>query len=362
MNSLRTVSKASRSAQRRYSSNWVSNKRPEKLETVQDWTNLSISRTHRRGQLNFLSNFGSEQTRTWKPHMQLHKATRPRDTTLNALVAAGAHFGHSTSLMNPHFIPYAYGARAGITVIDMDQTLPMLRRAASVVRGILANDGTILFVGTRPDLGPAARKAAQRVGDNAYYVANKWTSGLLTNRTQFYGDASVDMRVVPDCVVVLNPLQNMHALRECALEHVPTIGIIDSNVDPRIVMYPIPANDESTRTAELIAGVLSIAAREGLALRKEEHADDLVKELASLTDEDFSEESQDVELEGAELEDSEQRLADLTLQEDALEALEAMEVSEDAEVDLSGSDDMAAMRAEAFSQVKALRGDKGSKS
>ena len=76
-------------------------------------------------------------------------------------------------------------------------------------------------------------------------------------------------RVVPDLVIFLNPIPNLHAIRECAIEHVPTIGIVDSNVDPRIVMYPIPANDESTRTAELVAGVLSIAGREGVAIAAE---------------------------------------------------------------------------------------------
>ena len=75
-----------------------------------------------------------------------------------------------------------------------------------------------------------------------------------------------DFNITPDLMVFLNPIPNMAAIRECAIEHIPTIGIVDSNVDPRIVMYPIPANDESTRTAELIAGVLSIAGREGTAL------------------------------------------------------------------------------------------------
>jgi small subunit ribosomal protein S2 len=72
--------------------------------------------------------------------------------------------------------------------------------------------------------------------------------------------------MTPDLAIILNPLQNMIAINECAAENIPTIGIIDSNVDPRIVMYPIPANDENTRTAELVAGVLSIAAREGAIL------------------------------------------------------------------------------------------------
>lgn len=170
--------------------------------------------------------------------------------------------------MNPNFTPYAYGTRAGITIIDLDQTLPMLRRAANLVRSIAYADGQIVFVGTRPDLRLPVQKAAERVGSQGFHVGDRWLPGSLTNKIQMHGlEVVKTTNVVPDLVILLNPLSNMNAIRECAIEHVPTIGIIDSNVDPRIVMYPIPANDESTRTAELIAGVLSIAGREGAALR-----------------------------------------------------------------------------------------------
>jgi small subunit ribosomal protein S2 len=139
------------------------------------------------------------------------------------------------------------------------------------VRAIALRDGSIVFVGTRPDLRLAVRKAAGRLGKQGYHVAEKWLPGTLTNKLQMFGSKTVtEEKVVPDLVIFLNPLANMNAIRECAIEHIPTIGIIDSNVDPRIVMYPIPANDESTRTAELVAGVLSIAGREGVALRESE--------------------------------------------------------------------------------------------
>jgi len=139
------------------------------------------------------------------------------------------------------------------------------------VRAVASRDGTIVFVGTRADLRPAVLKAAKRIGPQAYHVGEKWLPGTLTNKVHFFGpEASQNERVVPDLVIFLNPIPNLHAIRECAIEHVPTIGIIDSNVDPRIVMYPIPANDESTRTAELIAGVLSIAGREGVELAAEQ--------------------------------------------------------------------------------------------
>lgn len=176
--------------------------------------------------------------------------------------------------MNPNFMPYAYGVRAGITVIDLDKTLPLLRRAAQLVRSVAAKDGTIVFVGTRPDLRPIVRKAAERIGSQGYHVGEKWLPGTLTNKLEMFGPEAVkNGGVVPDLVVFLNPIVNVHAIRECAIEHVPTIGIVDSNVDPRVVMYPVPANDESTRTAELVAGVLSIAGREGATLRERGKAD-----------------------------------------------------------------------------------------
>jgi small subunit ribosomal protein S2 len=172
--------------------------------------------------------------------------------------------------MNPNFMPYSYGTRAGITIIDLDQTLPLLRRAANLVRAVASRNGSIVFVGTRPDLRSIVMKAADRIGQQGYHVGERWLPGTLTNKLHMFGSNFLHKHnVIPDLVIILNPLANVNTIRECAIEHVPTIGIIDSNVDPRIVMYPIPANDESTRTAELVAGVLSIAAREGVDLWKE---------------------------------------------------------------------------------------------
>ena len=226
----------------------------------------------RSSPVDVFSKFGSTESRkdAWQPHHSLHRPTAPRDLTISALLAAGAHLGHHRSLLNPNFIPYAYGTRANITIIDLERTLPHLRRAAALVRAVASRDGTVVFVGTRPDLRSTVLKAAQRIGSQAYHVGEKWLPGTLTNKIHFFGiDVARSERVVPDLVIFLNPIPNLHAIRECAIEHVPTIGIVDSNVDPRIVMYPIPANDESTRTAELIAGVLSIAGREGVEIAAE---------------------------------------------------------------------------------------------
>ncbi|KAL0579978.1 hypothetical protein V5O48_002062 [Marasmius crinis-equi] len=241
------------------------------LRTEMDWIEFQAKRASFKTLTDELSQYGSAQTRsnTWKLRDSLHKPTP--HATISALLAAGAHFGHASSRMDPNFAPYAYGTRAGITIIDLDHTLPLLRRAANLVRAVAAADGQVVFIGTRPDLRPVVQKAAERMGEQGYHVGERWLPGTLTNKWQMFGHEVVRKeRVIPDLVVLLNPIHNMNAIRECALQHVPTIGIVDSNVDPRLVMYPIPANDESTRTAELIAGVLSIAGREGVAVRTAE--------------------------------------------------------------------------------------------
>ena len=288
--SRRTPASAAVAAQVRHSSFAKVEERP--LDTIDDWTSFQLKRAeyktlrtcpfpHRMSDhltlhmhiVDTFSEYGSTQTRenTFQPHHSLHRPVAPADITLSALMASGAHFGHSQTRMNPNFVPYAYGVRAGITIIDLDHTLPLLRRAAQVVRGVAARGGSVVFVGTRPDLRPTVRLAAERMGKQGYHVGERWLPGTLTNRVHMFGpEVAKDEQVVPDLVVFLNPIPNIHAIRECALEHVPTIAIVDSNVDPRVVMYPIPANDESTRTAELVAGLLSIAGREGVALYEEE--------------------------------------------------------------------------------------------
>ncbi|PIL23820.1 hypothetical protein GSI_13571 [Ganoderma sinense ZZ0214-1] len=269
--SRRTHLPRSVAAQVRHSSFAKVEEKP--FETPDDWTDFQLKRAEYQTLIDTFSEYGSTQTRdnTFQPHHSLHRPVAPTNITLSALIASGAHFGHSETRMNPNFVPYAYGVRAGITIIDLDHTLPLLRRAAQVVRGVAARGGSIVFVGTRPDLRSAVRLAAERMGRQGYHVGERWLPGTLTNRVHMFGpEIATDEQVIPDLAVFLNPIPNIHAIRECALEHVPTIGVVDSNVDPRIVMYPIPANDESTRTAELITGLLSVAGREGVALYEEQ--------------------------------------------------------------------------------------------
>lgn len=104
----------------------------------------------------------------------------PTQTTLSTLLATGAALGHASTLLNPAYAPYIYGSRSGLSIIDLDQTLPILRRTAALVRDVVKADGVVLIVGTREGLGKCLDKAKDRLGDNGY-TAKEWLPGLLTN-------------------------------------------------------------------------------------------------------------------------------------------------------------------------------------
>ncbi|KAJ7172652.1 ribosomal protein S2, flavodoxin-like domain-containing protein [Mycena filopes] len=267
------------------------------LRSFEDWTQLQLKRAEVGTLIDIFSDYGSNrrQENTFKLRDAVRRPVP--NATVSSLLAAGAHFGHSSTRMNPNFIPYAYGVRARSTIIDLDHTVPLLRRAANLVRAVAFAGGQILFIGTRPDLRQVVKTAAGRIGKQGYYISDRWIPGTLTNTAELFTPQVADETIsIPDLVILLNPLSNLTCIRECALAHVPTIGIIDSDADPRIVMYPIPANDESPQTAEIVAGILSIAGREGLALRIEEDVMD-EESLETEVDDDFWDQLEDAQAE-----------------------------------------------------------------
>ncbi|KAJ7219113.1 ribosomal protein S2, flavodoxin-like domain-containing protein [Mycena pura] len=258
---------------RRYSDKPPLGDRP--LRSFEDWSELQVKRAEVGTLIDILSNYGSNRRQETAFRLRDGNRRPVPNATVSSLLAAGAHFGHATSRMNPNFMPYAYGVRANSTIIDLDHTVPLLRRAANLVRAVAYAGGQILFVGTRPDLRQVVKSAAGRIGKQGYYISDRWIPGTLTNTSELYSQQTAkETLCVPDLVILLNPLSNITCIRECAIAHVPTIAITDSDSDPRIVMYPIPANDESPQTAEIVAGILSIAGREGLALRMEDEVMD----------------------------------------------------------------------------------------
>ncbi|KAL2223288.1 ribosomal protein S2, flavodoxin-like domain-containing protein [Thermoascus aurantiacus ATCC 26904] len=230
---------------------------------------------------------GSNVTNTYEPEDLIRSPPRPQDITLELLLANQTHLGHSTSRWNPQNSRYIFGIREGIHIISLDVTAAYLRRAAKVVEEVAARGGLILFVGTRKGQKRCVVRAAELA--KGYHVFERWIPGSLTNGQQILGhcemkvvnaldeelpefkDTLVDRPVLkPDLVVCLNPIENVVLLHECGLHNVPTIGIIDTDADPTRVTYPIPANDDSLRSVQLIAGVLGRAGEAGQRRRLEE--------------------------------------------------------------------------------------------
>ncbi|KAK6360746.1 37S ribosomal protein, mitochondrial [Orbilia blumenaviensis] len=262
----------------------------------------------------------------YKPHELITNPPYPRDITLELLLASGAHLGHATALWNPGNQRFIFGIRQGIHLISLDVIAAHLRRAAKVVHGVSKNGGIIIFVGTRDGQERAVIEAAKRT--KGYHVTERWVPGTITNKDQLLGDQKLRLlnnldeeikltpeqklrlkeklaastkkdvnkvqventvqlpfghpAVRPDLVICLNPLENKTMLQECAQYRIPTIGIIDTDVDPTCVTYPIPANDDSLRSVQLIVGILGRAGQEGRLARYEAEAgrmEELKKQL-----------------------------------------------------------------------------------
>ncbi|KAL8710471.1 MAG: hypothetical protein Q9220_004903 [cf. Caloplaca sp. 1 TL-2023] len=237
-------------------------------------------------QQSLTSHLGTTLTPHYEPHTLLNHPPHPHEITLPLLLASQSHLGHSTSLWNPMNSHYIFGIRSGIHIISLDITAAHLRRACRIVSGVSERGGLILFVGTRDGQSRAVVNAAKLAG--GCHLFERWTPGSITNGHQILGRCK--MRVVdefdraipgyeqellerpvlkPDLVVCMNPIENWVMLHECGLHGIPTIGIIDTDANPTWVTYPIPANDDSLRCVQLIAGVLGRAGEEGQRRRRE---------------------------------------------------------------------------------------------
>ena len=238
---------------------------------------LFLRREH---QAKMLGGLGSSVQNVYRPHEDILRPPTPAQTTLETLLAAGAHLGHSTSMFRPTTQPYIYGVRDGIHIINLESTIVHLRRASKVIEQVAEQGGLILYVGTRPGQQRSLEAAAKRSG--GYYVHRRWVPGTLTNCREIsqlwervevdMGDNSTDRLlsprlkrslVKPDLVVLINPVENRNAIYECIQSNVPTIGIVDTDSEPSLLTYPIPGNDDSLRATDIFVGVLSKAAEKG---------------------------------------------------------------------------------------------------
>jgi len=211
------------------------------------------------------------------------------------LLGTGAHFGHVTRKWNPNFEPYILLEKNGVHIINLESTIDAVNKASAFVHELVGKNGEILFVGTKKQAQDIVQQEADRC--SMFYIVERWLGGTLTNfstikksikrlkllekegsnlyenmtkkETQMLNRERVkladqhrgikDMRRLPDVVIVVDAQYEDTAIREAKRLDIPVIAIVDSNTDPEKVDYPIPANDDSMRTIQLIISALADA-------------------------------------------------------------------------------------------------------
>ncbi|WP_428628046.1 30S ribosomal protein S2 [Sphingopyxis sp.] len=231
--------------------------------------------------------------------------------TMQNLIEAGAHFGHQTHRWNPRMKPYIFGARNGIHILDLSQTVPLFARALEFVASSAASGGKVLFVGTkRQAQGPVA-DAARASGQ--HFVNHRWLGGMLTNwktisgsikrlkalEEQLSGDTSGltkkevlnktrerdkleaslggirDMGGIPDVMFVIDANKEELAIKEANVLGIPVVAILDSNVSPDGIAFPVPANDDAARAIRLYCDAIAQAATRGGQQARADRGEDL---------------------------------------------------------------------------------------
>ena len=226
----------------------------------------------------------------------------PDTTTIKQLLESGAHFGHQTGRWHPRMKDYIFTKRNGIHIIDLEKTAVMLDEACNFVRQLVAEDGIILFVGTKKQAQESIVEEAQRCG--MYYVDLRWLGGMLTNFTTIqaridylvrledqqsrgeFGRLSKkevlkigeeieklnrqmggfkEMTSLPSALFIVDPIKEKIALAEAKRMGIPVVAIVDTNCNPDDIDYIIPANDDAIRAIKLICSKIAEAALEGKA-------------------------------------------------------------------------------------------------
>jgi len=226
--------------------------------------------------------------------------------TLETLLGTGAHFGHLSSKWNPAMKDFIYMEKNGIHIIDLKKTIQSLEEAAEFVSNIIRQGGEILFVGTKKQARAVIEDEAIRSG--SHYITERWLGGTLTNfitikrsirrMMQLQRDSEnedawsnltkkevlglmrekekleslhrgiKDMKKLPDALFIVDTVHEKIAVAEARKLDIPIIALLDTNADPNIIDYPIPGNDDSIRTIQLISRRLADAILEGRSGKK----------------------------------------------------------------------------------------------
>ena len=240
--------------------------------------------------------------------------------SMKQLLEAGVHFGHQTRRWNPKMAPYIYTERNRIYIIDLQKAVGKVDEAYKAVADIVAEAGTILFVGTKKQAQDAIKTEAERCG--MYYVNERWLGGMLTNFKTIQSriarlkeieamseDGTFDvlpkkevialkkewekleknlggikeMKRIPDAIFIVDPKKERICVQEAHTLGIPLIGIADTNCDPEELDYVIPGNDDAIRAVKLIVSKMAdavIEANQGEAEAELEAAGELEEEAA----------------------------------------------------------------------------------
>ena len=224
------------------------------------------------------------------------------NVTMRQMLESGVHFGHQTRYWNPKMAPYIFGERNKIHIINLEETVPLFQRALDYIKGLCADGGRVLFVGTKRSARDAIRSEAVRCG--MPFVSHRWLGGMLTNfktikqsirrleeleeiaadpsgegltkkerlglqREQAKLERSLggikEMNALPDAIFVIDVDHEKIAINEARKLGIPVVAVVDTNCSPEGVDYVIPGNDDAMRAAILYAQAIAEAVLEGKA-------------------------------------------------------------------------------------------------
>jgi small subunit ribosomal protein S2 len=236
--------------------------------------------------------------------------------TMKELLEAGVHFGHQTKRWNPKMKPYIFGARNGIYIIDLQRTVAMFKTAYDFIQNTVTEGKSVLFVGTKKQARESIYEEANRC--EMFYVHNRWLGGMLTNfqtirqsidRLNYLNDIQNDgsvnlfpkkerlkldkergkldsnlggiraMNGLPGAIFVVDPKNEMIAVREGRRLNIPIVAIVDSNCDPDEIDYIIPGNDDAIRAIRLLTSRVADACIAGRARYEEKMQAESDKEV-----------------------------------------------------------------------------------
>ncbi|MCJ8208453.1 30S ribosomal protein S2 [Mucilaginibacter sp. RS28] len=239
-------------------------------------------------------------------------------TTYQDLLDAGVHFGHLTRKWDPKMAQYIFMERNGIHIIDLNKTLVKVEEAASAIKQIVKSGRKVLFVATKKQAKDIVAEHAKTV--NMPYVTERWLGGMLTNfatvrksikkmsnidkltKDGTYNNLSKkerlmiqrervklenllggisDLNRLPAALFLIDVKKEHIAVSEALKLNIPTFAMVDTNSDPSNIDFPIPANDDATKSISLITGIIIQAIQEGLDERKREKEDEAEKEAAA---------------------------------------------------------------------------------